>query len=127
VVPARYYTLILICALISVRDASDAAETQTRRLLHVFAAVPHAAGNRLAGMPYFEEAAANSGQPVFLDPLPLATSGTSVSQRRLLSLLHIFDGQWRNAEHLLRRLAVEVPRHAAIQNDLGVVHMTLAG
>jgi len=123
---ARNCALVLLCGLLGGRDASDVAQTQTRRLLLEFLAVQPSAGSRLAGMPYRDSAAVKSSQLSQLDLLPLATNGTSPSQRRLLSLLHIFDGQWRNAEHLLNKLAIELPGDAAIQNDLGVVQMALA-
>jgi len=128
VAPARIVrncALILLCGVLG-RDASEVSQTQTRRLLLEFVAAQHSAGSRLAGMPYVGPAAVDSSHAARLDPLPLATNGTSLSQRRLLSLLYIFDGQWQNAEQVLGKLALELPGDAAIQNDLGVVQMALA-
>ncbi len=118
--------LIVLCGLLLVRDASDLAQTQTRRLLLELAAAQHSTGSRLAGMPYTDPAAVNFSHTARLDPLPLAMNGRAVSQRRLLSLLYVFDGQWRNAEQVLGKLALELPGDASIQNDLGVVQMALA-
>src|SRR6267142_7191923 len=114
--------LILLCGALG-RDASEVSQTQTRRLLLEFVAAQHSAGSRLAGMPYVGPAAVDSSHAARLDPLPLATNGTSLSQRRLLSLLYIFDGQWQNAEQVLGKLAIELPGDAAAQNDLGVGQM----
>src|SRR5207244_10878910 len=109
---ARNCALILLCGALG-RDASDVSQTQTRRLLLEFVAAQHSAGSRLAGMPYVGPAAVDSSHSARLDPLPLATNGTSLSQRRLLGLLYIFDRQSQNAEHLLGTLATDLPRAAA--------------
>jgi len=121
----RNFALILLCGLLFAGDARDTAEIQIRRLLREFVTAQSSTGSRLAGMPYADRTAVESGNRVPLDPLPLAIKGRSVSQRRLLGLINIFDGQWREAEHILGKLALELPGDAAIQNDLGVVQMAL--
>jgi CHAT domain-containing protein len=127
-VPASGIRLILILSygLLVAGDVHDVTRIHRERLLREFAATQYPFGSRLSGMPYLNRAASDSRRGVFDDPLRVATSGTRFSQRRLLALLYIFDGRWRHAEEILRKLALERPRDATLQNDLGVIYMSLA-
>jgi len=83
------------------------------------------AGGRLTGMPY-RAVSASAADPGAIRWFLEGADPDSVSGRHSNALFAAVSGQLERAEEILTRLALELPKHASIQNDLGVVLMARA-
>src|ERR687887_607817 len=122
---ARTCALILLCGLLCARDPRDLSKTRADLVLRELAAVPHFTGGRFTRMPYPGARSERSRPIAHLNGI-LSINPKSRSERRTLALVDALSGHLKNAEDTLQQLTMESPNDAGIQNDLGVVQMTMA-
>jgi len=117
---ARNCLTLLLCATV-LGNSDGAIESRLHRVLGDLYDARDFAGGRLAGFPY-RSRGGDSVQTAQIEWL-LDRDSDPISTRRFQGLFLAFNGRLNDAENIFTQLALDLPKDAAIQNDLGVIQM----